>query len=59
MFSHKFGAGDHGVILVDFKLEDNTGEEITICRPSMRCLAYENKQALQYYKMKVLELVEF
>ena len=43
VFPHKFGAGDHRVILVGFNLDQLIQQNVNICTPSMRRLICKNK----------------
>ena len=49
VFLHKFGVGDHRVILVDLNLDQIIQRCANICTPSMRRLIYENKKSVENY----------
>lgn len=57
VFPHKFGAGDHRVILVDFKLDQIIQQNVRICTPSMRRLICENEQSVEKYNNLALSLL--
>ena len=44
---HKFGVGNHRVILVDFNLDQILERGVKICTPSMRRLICENKKSIR------------
>ena len=46
---HRFSAGDHRVILVDFDLDQIMERNTRICRPEMRRLIFENKNSVMNY----------
>ena len=57
VFPHKFGAGDHRVILVDFDLDQVVQRSVRICTPSMRRLICENEQVVEKYNNVALSLL--
>ena len=54
---HKFGAGDHKVILVDINLDEIVQRNVRICAPPMRRLICENKQSVENYNNLALSLL--
>ena len=55
---HKFGAGDHRVILVDFNLDQILERGVKICTPSMRRLICENKKSVENYNQLAWSLLQ-
>ena len=49
VFPHRFGVGDHRVILVDFNLNQIIQQSVKICSPSMRRLICENEKSVENY----------
>ena len=49
LLSHKFGTGDHRVILVDFNLDQILERGVKICTPLIRRLICENKKSVENY----------
>ena len=46
---HKFGVGDHRVVLIDFAFDQIVDRYVRICRPQMRRLLESNKTSVVNY----------
>ena len=57
VFPHKFGVGDHRVILVDFNLDQLIQRNVRICTPTMRRLICENKRSVDTYNQLAMNLL--
>ena len=55
---HKFSAGDHRVILVDFNLDQILERGVKICTPSIRRLIYKNKKSIENYNQLAWALLQ-
>ena len=56
---HKFGVGDHRMILSDFDLDQITERKVRIYRPQMRRLECENKKLVSSYNAMAWKLLQF
>ena len=55
---HKFGAGDHRVILVDFNHDQILERGVKICPLSMRRLICENNKSVENYNQLAWSLLQ-
>ena len=56
---HRFSAGDHRVILVDFELDQIIERNVRACRLKMRRLTCENKNSVTNYNALVWMQLQF
>ena len=56
---HKFGAGDHRVILVDFRIDKIVERNVRTCRLNMRRLICKNKKSVTNYNTIAWQHLQF
>ena len=59
VFPHSFGVGDHRAIVLDFRKEDLQGQQVSICRPSMRRLIGNYPSIVEKYNKEALRLMHY
>ena len=58
VFPHRFGVGDHRVILVDFNLNQIIQQSVKICSPLMWRLICENEKSVENYNSLASSLLK-